>query len=222
MEKRLAVRAAGLTVWALAIVALAGALVVSPQSVQAQSKKLITPPVGLAWGWTEADLKKNGIKVASRKRAKSGIATILRLYDTPKEIAGSRYVYVLMTDGYGIQRVLWSSPIFQKDRAGARAKGRYADLKKQLAAKYGTPKSFEWVSKNKKFADRVGDFYKCMEIKGCGSWSSYWIEGFTGAIRLYVRGLKGKSKGYVSLRYQGPRFRQYLYDVKKREEKGAL
>ena len=206
----------------LAATALLLALVISPVVAQAQSKTRIPAPLGLKWGWTQTDLKRVGVRIIANDPANAGLARILRVYNTPKEIAGASTVFLLVTNRYGLQRVLWASPTYRNDKFGLRAKTRYSELKEALSDKYGPPNSYEWISKRQKYAAQTDFFYICMRTKGCGSWTSFWTRNYIGSIRLSIRGFKQGNKGYVSLRYEGPQFSRFLYDVKKRREKGAL
>lgn len=208
----------------IALIGLVALVVVlwSPvDSGYARTKISVPAPLGLTWGWTIADLQRNGVKIRSNKRNKTGDGNILTISNTPEQISGTNLVTISVPDGYGLQKVSWSSIIFRNDRSGSKGKARYGELKSALTRKYGPPKSYEWLSKTKKYAQQIGEFYKCMRVSGCGSWTSYWTTNYVGSISLKMKGLT-TGNGYVSLSYEGPEFSRYIGNRKKRSEKNAL
>jgi len=113
-----------------------------------------------------------------------------------------------------LQRVSWTSVIFH-DALGSEAKARYAELKSALTRKYGVSSSYEWLSKRKNFEHLKNQFYRCMSLKGCGTWASYWTKNVVGGIGLKIVGFKGdnpRNGGWVRLEYDGPLFSRYLRD----------
>jgi hypothetical protein len=197
---------------ALAVI-LASGIVFSGGPARAQNQNVVEAPFRLSWGWHERDFAKHRISIKYEKRTESG-GKLFWVRNPPKNIkdTGRSGLLITITDRYGLQRVTWTSIIFY-DVLGSAAKARYAELKSAVTQKYGSPNSYEWLSKRKNFDHLKNQFYRCMSLKRCGNWSSYWTKNVVGGVGLKIVGFKGdnpRNGGWVRLEYDGPMFSRYL------------
>lgn len=158
----------------------------------------IEAPFGLEWGSQKSALARSGISFTDCENM--GWVERCRTKSVPKNLSTSDFYLVLFSKKYGLQKVMMLGETISGDIYGNTGKGQYAKLKTALKSKYSEATSYEMVGRE--LWDESDEFYQCLDYEGCGSWVTYWVDGYQGAITLELKG-SSRGTGFVTLSYEG-------------------
>lgn len=164
----------------------------------ALANKAVEAPFGLEWGLSKGDLVGMGMTLTDCKEL--GWVEQCNASGVPKSLSNADWYQVLVTKKYGLQKVGMVGTDISSDIYGSSGKASYSKLKTALVKKYGTPQSFEYVGRE--LWDEADEFYQCLAYDGCGTWTSYWVDGLEGTIALELKGMR-RGEGYLTLWYEG-------------------
>ena len=131
---------------------------------------------------------------------------------SPKPFSKADFFQLLFVPNSGLQKVVMIGKDITDDLYGSSGKADYSKLKKALTKKYGDKfKSFEYIGLD--LYDESDEFYQCLAYSGCGSHSSFWIDGLNGTIVLSLNGLS-RGKGFLKLVYESKDWSRHLDEMK--------
>ncbi len=172
-----------------------------------------TAPLGLTWGLSQEQVKKQGVILRKCKNGKGLI--ICRTMNPPKPVSFGDFYYLVFYPQKGLIGAGIIGQDISDDSTGAEGKALYAKVKASLGKKYGQPASeYEYVGR--KLYDEDDEFYQCLRYAGCGSWFSVWEADSSGSVDIKIEGtLRGE--GRLMINYKSKELTQILNDIEAAE-----
>lgn len=185
--------------------------------VQANIK--IEAPLGLSWGMTQEDMEKANVELEILDSI-SGFK-LFYVLETPNQLIDFPEIIVVVSDEYGLVRVLLNSRTIENDPMGTEGKRFYNNYKAILEEKYGKP-SFSGEMVGITFYEKADEFYQCLDYAGCGVYGSIFgdPEEELDNITISINGT-GRGEGYVKLVYSSNEFKKHRAKERDKENKKA-
>lgn len=169
-------------------------------------------PLGLRWGENLDELA--GAGVTGEIEADDGLARLLVAKKVPKTPKDTAFARLVISRNYGLQRIIWVSNEFKNDVTGAQGLALYQSMKASLTEDYGQPRVVEEELGGTSH-DQPTDFYKCLALDGCGSYTVVWRSVNTDA-RLRLVGT-ANGTGWLEVTYLGPDWEDCIAEMKKKK-----
>ena len=168
----------------------------------------IKAPFGFEWGQTKSDLSYKGVDLLDCSVPESVPIETCKVNNPPKKFSKADFFFLYFASDEGLHKVVMLGKDIKNDAYGTDGKEQYSSLTTSLTKKYGKPSDvFEWTGQELyKDAD---EFYECLNYQGCGTQTSYWLEGVEGTISLELKGVN-RGTGYLKLTYESGRWSDLL------------
>ena len=175
----------------LPFIAVFFAAIASVSAVAEELDAGFPAPFGLEWGLTQEQVKALGVTLT--EDGSDGFLTFYRTNSLPKNLSNADEYALLISPRHGLVKVVYASNTITKDAYGTSGKQHYEEIKRKLAAKYGTPESYEYSGRE--LYNEADEFYQCLLYDGCGSWVSFWEMKKSGLLSHITLRLEGKRRG---------------------------
>ena len=164
-------------------------------------------PLGLRWGMTDPELF--ALSLPRLAEFTDGQIRVVEVGRSPKQIAGTAKIQLVLDAGLGLQRIIWVGETHRDDSHGEQCRDRYKRLKAALTRKYGKPGAVTEVTGRVLYA-APDQFYESLAHEGCGRWACQWdLRNPRLGILLEIKGVF-RGEGYVSLNFEGPEWSAVL------------